>query len=87
MLGEDAALHAVAALAGLDEAAAARATGELATAEILRHGSPLGFVHPLVRDAVYRELPPGERELQHARAAQHAARRRRAPPSRSPRTC
>ena len=35
---------------------------------------PLGFVHPLVRDAVYLELPPGERELQHARAAAAAAR-------------
>jgi tetratricopeptide (TPR) repeat protein len=69
VLGDDAALHAVAALAELDETTAARATGELATAEILRHGSPLGFVHPLVRDAVYRELPPGERELQHTRAA------------------
>jgi DNA-binding CsgD family transcriptional regulator len=69
ILGEGAALHAAAALAELDEATAAAATGELATAEILRHGSPLGFVHPLVRDAVYRELPPGERELQHARAA------------------
>ena len=31
---------------------------------------PLGFVHPLVRDAVYHELPPGERELLHARAAE-----------------
>jgi len=69
VLGEDAALHAVAALAELDETVVARATGELATAEILRHGSPLGFVHPLVRDAVYRELSPGDRELQHARAA------------------
>ena len=39
---------------------------------------PLGFVHPLVRDAVYHELPPGERELQHARAAARAARRGRA---------
>ena len=36
------------------------------------------FVHPLVRDAVYHELPPGERELLHARAAARAARRRRA---------
>ena len=69
VLGDDAALHAVAGLAEIDEMAAARATGELATAEILRHGTPLGFVHPLVRDAVYRELPPGERELQHNRAA------------------
>ena len=69
VLGDDSALHTVAALAGLDEPIAASATGELATAEILRHGTPLGFVHPLVRDAVYRELPPGERELQHDRAA------------------
>ncbi|MEA2423373.1 MAG: hypothetical protein QOF55_2472, partial [Thermoleophilaceae bacterium] len=37
--------------------------------EILRPDRPLGFVHPLVRDAVYHDLPLGERELQHARAA------------------
>ena len=30
---------------------------------------PLGFVHPLVAGAVYRDIPPGERELQHERAA------------------
>ena len=54
------------------------ATGALARAEILRPEPPLGFVHPLVRDAVYHELPPGERELQHARAARGAARARRA---------
>ena len=28
------------------------------------------FVHPLVRDAVYEELSPAERELQHARAVE-----------------
>ena len=38
-------------------------------AEILRPEAPLGFVHPLVRDAVYHELSPAERELQHERAA------------------
>lgn len=69
VLGDDAALHAVAPLADIDEPSAARATGELARAEILRPGSPLGFVHPLVRDAIYGELSPGERELQHERAA------------------
>ena len=47
----------------------ADATGALARAEILRPEPPLGFVHPLVRDAVYQELPLGERELQHERAA------------------
>jgi tetratricopeptide (TPR) repeat protein len=69
VLGEHAELPAVAALAGLDEAAVAAATGELARSEILRPDPPLGFVHPLVRDAVYRELPPGERALLHERAA------------------
>ena len=51
----------------------------LARAEILRPEPPLGFVHPLVRDAVYHELPPGERELQHERAAARAAATRGAP--------
>ena len=69
VLGEHAELPAVAALAGLEEQAVAAATGELARAEILRPDPPLGFVHPLVRDAVYRELPPGERALLHERAA------------------
>ena len=69
VLGENAELSAVAALADLDEPAVAEAISALARADILRHEPPLGFVHPLVHDAVYRELPPGERELQHARAA------------------
>ena len=69
VLGENAELPAVAALAQLDEAQAATAIATLSRAEILRPEAPLGFVHPLVRDAVYHELPPGERELQHARAA------------------
>ncbi|HZO04773.1 MAG TPA: AAA family ATPase [Solirubrobacterales bacterium] len=69
VLGDGAALPAVIELAGVDEAAAAAATRELSRAEILRPEPPLGFVHPLVRDAVYHELSPGERELEHARAA------------------
>ena len=70
VLGESAELPAVAALAGLGEDAVAAATGELARVEILRPDPPLGFVHPLVRNAVYHELPPGERGLLHERAAQ-----------------
>jgi DNA-binding CsgD family transcriptional regulator len=69
VLGESAALPAVAVLAGGDERAAAAATGELIRAEILRPDPPLGFVHPLVRDAVYHDVPPAERELEHERAA------------------
>jgi DNA-binding CsgD family transcriptional regulator len=58
----------VAALAEVDEEAVARAAGSLARAEILRPEPPLGFVHALVRDAVYREMPHGERALWHSRA-------------------
>ena len=69
VLGESAALPVVAALAELDEPAVAGAAGALVRAEIVRPEPPLAFVHPLVRDAVYHELPPGERELAHERAA------------------
>ena len=76
VLGDGADLTAVAGLAGVDLQSAARATGQLARAEIMRHEPPLGFVHPLVAGAVYRDIPPGERELQHERAAQLSTRRR-----------
>jgi DNA-binding SARP family transcriptional activator/DNA-binding CsgD family transcriptional regulator len=69
VLGESAELPSVAALSGLDEAQVAGAMAALARAEILRPEPPPGFVHPLVRDAVYTGLPLGERELLHARAA------------------
>ena len=73
VLGENADVPAAAALAEIDERAAADATAALARVEILRPDPPLAFVHPLVRDAVYHDLPPGERELQHARAARMLA--------------
>lgn len=69
VLGEGAELAELAALTGLAEAEVARATGDLARVEILRRERPLGFVHPLVQDAVYDDLPPAQRELEHARAA------------------
>lgn len=69
ILGESAGLPTVAALAGLSAEDAAAATGELVRAELLRPEAPLGFVHPLLRDAVYQDLPPGERDLLHSRAA------------------
>jgi DNA-binding CsgD family transcriptional regulator len=70
VLGDGADLWAVAELVGLEELETAEASAELARAEILRQEPPLGFVHPLVRDAVYLELTAVERELEHARAAQ-----------------
>ena len=50
-----------------DEATAAVAA--LARAEILRPEAELGFVHPLVRDAVYDDLTAAEREQRHGQAA------------------
>jgi DNA-binding SARP family transcriptional activator/DNA-binding CsgD family transcriptional regulator len=69
ILGEGAELPLIASLAGLDEAHVAESMAALARIEILRREPPPGFVHPLVRDAIYHELQPGERELLHARAA------------------
>ena len=50
-------------------AEAAAAVARLARAEILRAEGPLGFVHPLVRDAVYSEVPAAARGPEHGRAA------------------
>ncbi len=70
VLGEGADVAQIAAMSGLEPERAADATGELARAEILRPDLPLGFVHPLVREAVYLDVAPGDRQLQHARAAE-----------------
>lgn len=69
VLGDGAGLPAVAALAGIPRDEAATAVAALARADILGPEPPLGFVHPLVRDAVYTDLPLGDREDWHARAA------------------
>jgi DNA-binding CsgD family transcriptional regulator len=69
VLGESADLPTVAALAELEAEQVATATAELGRAEILRPEPPLGFVHPLVQDAVYHDLSPAHRELMHGRAA------------------
>jgi DNA-binding NarL/FixJ family response regulator len=69
VLAEGASVADIAALTGLAEADVARATSELARVEVLRREPPLGFVHPLVLEAVYREQSPAERQLAHARAA------------------
>ena len=67
VLGEQPGLDAIAGLADVDEGAAADTIGALVRAEILSgEGS---FVHPLIRDAVYNEVPAARRGLAHARAA------------------
>ena len=59
---------------------------ELARAEIVRQEPPLGFVHPLLGDAVYRDIPAAERELGQT-ASRACSPRRRPATSPSRRTC
>ncbi len=70
VLGDGASLPLVATMTQLSEEATAAAIAGLARSEVLRPEHPLGFVHPLVGAAVYDDLPLGEREMQHGRAAQ-----------------
>ena len=69
VLGDGADAQLAAELANLDVADAARGADELRAAAILDAGSPLRFVHPLVRTALAAELPAGERAAAHTRAA------------------
>jgi DNA-binding CsgD family transcriptional regulator len=69
VLGDGADLASLAALAELDEVRAGAAVAALARAEIVRAEPPLGFVHPVVGAAIRQDVPPGVRELRHARAA------------------
>jgi len=69
LLGDDVELRRAAAVAELGERDAAEAVDALVAAGILAGGHPLRFAHPLVREAVYAEIGPGERALGHRRAA------------------
>ena len=75
VLGDGAEIRMVADLAGVTESAAAAAAGVLVHADVLRAEDELGFVHPLVADAVYRSLTAPERDLAHLRAARALADR------------
>jgi ATP/maltotriose-dependent transcriptional regulator MalT len=62
-------LRYAAALAELDPAQAADAARLLADVELLYSGPELSFIHPIVRAAVYRDMPSADRARLHARAA------------------
>src|SRR5689334_4137901 len=64
-----------AALCGLTMEETAAAASALARAEILGPQAPATFVHPLVRDAIYYEIPFAERVMRHAQAAAILAER------------
>lgn len=70
VLGDGTQLAHAATLAGLEPADATTVADELADADILRPANDLGFVHPIVGQAVYLGIPAGERAQLHADAAQ-----------------
>jgi DNA-binding CsgD family transcriptional regulator len=69
ILGDGTDVATVARFAGREPGAVAESTGALSRAGILAPRTPLEFAHPLVRDAIVEDVPPGARELAHARAA------------------
>ena len=69
LLGASGELRHVAELAELEQGVATEAADALAAAAILRPGTPLEFVHPIVRTAVYAEIPSARRAGEHKRAA------------------
>lgn len=69
ILGPDAELRHVAALAGLDHDQAAEAADRLVMAGLLTHGRPMSFAHPLVAQVVADHTTPGERHHGHLGAA------------------
>ncbi len=69
VLGEAAGLPTIAALAQRSEEEAAIALDTLSRSEILTEDRHLTFVHPLIGEAVYDDLPAADRALHHERAA------------------
>jgi len=69
VLGTDARLGRAAELAGIPREAAVDAADALTAMDILKPGSPLEFVHPIVRGAIYEDLRPAARANAHAKAA------------------
>ncbi len=67
VLGPEADLVSLAALAQHPVEDVAAALDVLARSEILLDGHPLDFVNPLVRDAIHADIPTGERALLHER--------------------
>jgi DNA-binding CsgD family transcriptional regulator len=70
VLGSAPELRIAAALSGVSTDRARELCDRLREAEILAPGRPIGFVHPLVRTAVYLELPEEARSHAHRRAAE-----------------
>jgi len=76
LLGTDTPLELAAALAGLTDEQAATAVRQLEQIQLLRpQEEGLEFAHPLVRTAIYEQIPADERIAGHAAAARLLAER------------
>jgi DNA-binding CsgD family transcriptional regulator len=75
VLGAGADLPLAAALAGLEEQAAAQSAAALVAADVLADTDQLRFRHPLLRTVVEAAIPAPERVNRHARAAELLAAR------------
>lgn len=75
ILGEQATAAGCAALADLRPEQARELADALAELAVLERGEPLRFVHPVVRAAIYDDIPAGRRAQLHARAARMLAER------------
>lgn len=69
VLGDATDLAALASLTGVERARVATIVDRLSAASILDAGPVYRFVHPLVRQAVYEDIPSAHRSDLHARAA------------------
>ncbi|MDQ3293443.1 MAG: ATP-binding protein, partial [Actinomycetota bacterium] len=69
ILGTDVPLPRAAQLAGLSAAAATTAADALSSVAVLEQRRPLEFLHPVIRSAVYGDLPAGDRSAGHRDAA------------------
>lgn len=72
VLGPDASLPTAARLADVTPEAAAEARDALVVGQVLS-AEPLAFRHPILRSAIYRQIPAGERSDLHLRAAEQLA--------------
>jgi DNA-binding CsgD family transcriptional regulator len=70
VLDADAELRHAAAVAGLAPTEAEAAADGLTLARLLAPGRPLRFVHPIMRAAIYAEMPPAQRAAAHRHAAE-----------------
>jgi DNA-binding CsgD family transcriptional regulator/tetratricopeptide (TPR) repeat protein len=79
VLGDGSDLSLLTAMDGIDPEVTQKTADELRASAIFDSGSPLRFVHPLVRNVVYSDMSVGERSRAHARAAALLRERRVSP--------